>query len=386
MIRQCELQICLLFAEFPPAVSLLLKQYRKFARGLLGFHDIVQTVSFGKDSEKTKLQEQIAITFDQLDNNPDREQAARAFMALNPSKKLLFTVYDTLKERFNSLVAEGDFDALRKRYHCEPKTMRDFLIAVSKNIRKAQKIKNRIICANLHLTPIIVAKYMGQAPRNSRFEDLVQEGNIGLIIAVDKFELARGTRFSTYASWWIRQAITRSNFERMVHVPSYLFETARKIAICNLDSETGNAVNITDLSKKLGESEKRISRALQYTTTEIVHLEERISENSTTTFAECLPDESLPSMETNIETTALSQQIDEALKILPKRERYILIQRFGFYGETPKTLEEIGEELGYTRERIRQLEASALKKLRHPVYGHVLFHRFDAIYGSESDT
>lgn len=247
------------------------------------------------------------------------------------------------------------------------------LLSAAEEVEIAQRMaegdpeaKHQLAEANLRLVVSIAKRYVG---RGMLFLDLIQEGNLGLIKAVEKFDYRKGYKFSTYATWWIRQAITRAIADqaRTIRIPVHMVETINKLIRVNrqLVQEYGRDPRPEEIAKEMGISEEKVREIIKIAQ-EPVSLETPIGEEDDSHLGDFIPDDDAPAPAEAVAVTLLKEQLMDVLNSLTPREAKVLRLRYGLDDGKARTLEEVGKEFNVTRERIRQIEAKALRKLRHP--------------------
>ena len=238
--------------------------------------------------------------------------------------------------------------------------------ALEATVLQGQRARGRLIEANLRLVVSVARRSMN---RGIPLGDLIQEGNIGLMRAVEKFDYRRGFKFSTYATWWIRQAVSRAlaDHARTIRIPVHMVETINKYVrvVTALQQELGREPTTREVGAALGMPDERV-RELTRILPQPISLDTFVGDEQQGQLSDFIEDENAPDPDASISLLMLRLQVEAVLNSLTPRERRVVELRFGLDGDKLYTLSEIGEELGVTRERIRQIEAKALRKLRHP--------------------
>ncbi|MBD8920008.1 MAG: RNA polymerase sigma factor RpoD [[Eubacterium] rectale] len=260
-------------------------------------------------------------------------------------------------------VLKGRFDGASEEEKAE---IKEEIKTLQRDVDKGADAKKRLAEANLRLVVSIAKRYVG---RGMLFLDLIQEGNLGLIKAVEKFDYKKGYKFSTYATWWIRQAITRAIADqaRTIRIPVHMVETINKLIRVSrqLLQELGREPSPEEIAKEMNMPVERVREILKISQ-EPVSLETPIGEEEDSHLGDFIKDDNVPVPADAAAFTLLKEQLEEVLGTLTEREQKVLTLRFGLEDGRARTLEEVGKEFNVTRERIRQIEAKALRKLRHP--------------------
>ena len=303
---------------------------------------------------------------------------------LKNHKKILDNIVNLSKAQITAMVPEATMvssymeikklfqtkEASKGGFDLAPEELKDVLEQIKRGKQITDTSKTRMAKSNLRLVVSIAKRYTN---RGLPFLDLIQEGNIGLMKAVDKFEYKKGYKFSTYATWWIRQAISRAIADqaRTIRIPIHMIETINRInkIIRKGIQENGKEPDVDEIAKEVGLPVDKVKQVIKITK-EPVSLEAPIGSDDDGKFGDFVPDEKAPTPVDNIMKEDLQNQIDQILGQLNEREQAVIRMRFGLMEDAcDRTLEEIGKALSVTRERVRQIESSAIKKLKHPKVG-----------------
>ena len=288
-------------------------------------------------------------------------------IAASVPEQTMVSTYMEIKKLFEN------YEAGKDSFNMQPEELKEVLEQIKRGKRISDEAKTRMAKSNLRLVVSIAKRYTN---RGLPFLDLIQEGNIGLMKAVDKFEYKKGYKFSTYATWWIRQAISRSIADqaRTIRIPIHMIESINRInkVIRKHIQETGQEPDVDAIADEVQLSVEKVKNIIKITK-EPISLEAPIGNEDDGKFGDFVEDRTSASPIDNVMKQDLKEQIDNVLEQLSDRERAVIKMRFGLLDdESDRTLEEIGKELNVTRERVRQIESSAIKKLKHPKVGRAL--------------
>ncbi|MDR0762062.1 MAG: RNA polymerase sigma factor RpoD [Campylobacteraceae bacterium] len=324
------------------------------------------------EKELKRLEYKLSLFNDTLKNNHKKilakitELSKDEIASMVPETTMIST-YTEIKKLFQTK------EASKKSFSLEPEVLKEILEQIKRGKKITDKAKERMSKSNLRLVVSIAKRYTN---RGLPFLDLIQEGNIGLMKAVDKFEYKKGFKFSTYATWWIRQAISRAIADqaRTIRIPIHMIETINRInkVVRKHLQEDGKEPDVETIANEVALTPDKVRNVIKITK-EPISLEAPIGNEDDGKFGDFVEDKSALLPIEHILKSDLKTQIDEVLEQLNEREKAVIRMRFGLLeDESDRTLEEIGKELNVTRERVRQIESSAIKKLKHPKVGKKL--------------
>ncbi len=326
----------------------------------------------GFERELKRLEYRLQLFNDQLRENHRKileniVNMSKEDIAAAVPETTMVSTYVQIKKLFETR------EASKNSFDLPPEKLEEILEQIRIGKAKSEKAKTRMAKSNLRLVVSIAKRYTN---RGLPFLDLIQEGNIGLMKAVDKFEYQKGYKFSTYATWWIRQAISRAIADqaRTIRIPIHMIETINRInkIIRKHLQETGKEPDLETIAEEVGLSVDKVKNVIKITK-EPVSLETPVGDEEDGRFGDFIEDKNTLSPTEAVLNDDLNQQIDEVLGQLNEREQAVIRMRFGLLEDlSDRTLEEIGKELNVTRERVRQIESSAIKKLKHPKVGRKL--------------
>ncbi len=325
--------------------------------------DEIYETLIGKGIEVTMESEPDDIDLLEMDDEDVEDPDVDAVMAENPGAKEI----DLEATISKNIAVDDPVRMYLKEIGKVPLLTAQEEIELAKRMEEGDEYAKQKLCeANLRLVVSIAKKYVG---RGMLFLDLIQEGNLGLIKAVDKFDWTKGYKFSTYATWWIRQAITRSIADqaRTIRIPVHMVETINKLIRVSrqLLQEEGREPSPDEIAAEMGISVEKVREILKIAQ-EPVSLETPIGEEEDSHLGDFIPDDDAPAPAEAAAFSMLKEQLVDVLGTLTEREQKVLKLRFGLEDGRARTLEEVGKKFDVTRERIRQIEAKALRKLRHP--------------------
>jgi len=347
------------FLEIPKKAPKYLRHKWRLGRARIGVSQAIRNIDLA-EPVKRRLTERIRDSVDRI------HDAEEKMGRLEP--KLRAKVSDDYKKQVKKLIQDQK-DVLRQiqdEFDTRPEELKRTLDTVLIGEAQAEQAKKELVEANLRLVVSIAKKYTN---RGLQFLDLIQEGNIGLMKAVDKFEYKRGYKFSTYATWWIRQAITRAIADqaRTIRIPVHMIETINKLIRTSraLVQELGREPTSEEIAKRMDIPVSKVRKVLKIAQ-EPISLETPIGEEEDSHLGDFIEDRNVVSPAENVINLNLKDMTEQLLKTLTPREERVIKMRFGLGDGSEHTLEEVGQSFAVTRERIRQIEAKALRKLRHP--------------------
>jgi RNA polymerase primary sigma factor len=337
----------------------LVQRLRDLVEDIERAERVIELWTNGASKSKEERQNLLYVSFREPVPNGTTNGAA-SDLHLKAAKK-----FPTLKQQ-QIWVAQQEIKAAETRANARADELKRVMAVIKQGQQKAAQAKKEMVEANLRLVISIAKKYTN---RGLQFLDLIQEGNIGLMKAVDKFEYRRGYKFSTYATWWIRQAITRAIADqaRTIRIPVHMIETINKLIRTSrqLVQELGREPTPEEIAEKMDVPVDKVRKVLKIAQ-EPISLETPIGEEEDSHLGDFIEDKQVVSPVESIIGLSLREQTNKVLNTLTPREEKVLRLRFGLSDGCEHTLEEVGQDFAVTRERIRQIEAKALRKLRHP--------------------